>query len=145
MARRGGTAPGGVGVPVGIGVGVPVGPVTVCSVTTTSPGPGVPGSKSELGVSVAVGISGRTARGSMPGGTMITPGLPSAGGVTITSVCTMTGVGVKVGTKAAACWAVGVARRRCTRSAAEHPRISIRKTPTMIPRRAVLSASGGRA
>jgi hypothetical protein len=84
-----------------------------------------------VAVGVEVGKTGKTAWGSVPGGTMITPGRSGPGGVTMICVCGWSGVGlgVKVAISTGSVGTgVGVARSRCTKSAAEHANVSRTKT-----------------
>ena len=110
-----------VGVPVGVSVGVGVGvPVAV-----GDPGVGVAVS---VGVPVSVGVEvkGRTESGFTPGCTIITPGVLSLGGVTMTICCNTVAVAVNVGSNTRVGSGVGVAR--LTKLAAEQPNVN-RKNP----------------
>lgn len=119
----------GVGDSVRDGVGVCTGVNSATSVAVAAAAVACSGGISVgVGDGPTVGGVGITMLGSMPGGTMITPGSPPAGGVTMTSVCTASGVGVNVGANVPTIRGVGVARVRVTRSAAEQPvHISIDK------------------
>ena len=115
-----------VGVSVGVGVGcVAVGDgvsvgvcviigvriassVLVAAMAVSSAG----GSGVGIDVDDGVGITGNTILGSIPGGTMITPGAPSEGGVTITSVSAALCDGVNVGTSVTLV-GVGASVARC--------------------------------
>lgn len=126
----------GVGVKVGVGVAVGNGVAVGTAVIGLPPGPLM----GELGCSppsllipvsvadgVAVGGVSMIVFGSMPGGMMITPGVPSWGGVTMIIVCTVPGVGVKVGARARVGTGVGVGL--ANKSAIEQPRVKSNRAP----------------
>ena len=69
------------------------------------------GAPSVGGMGVSVG-SGNTSFGSVPGGTMMTPGVPALGGVTMMISLMTSGVGVKVGANSRVGAPVGVGRSR---------------------------------
>jgi hypothetical protein len=62
------------------------------------------------GVGDSVGGIGMTSLGSIPGGTMITPGVPLNGGVTTIGGSTPSGVGVNVGARVRVARGVGAGR-----------------------------------
>jgi hypothetical protein len=106
--------------------------VTSMGVTSVglSSGMGVP--VVGVGVKVGVGVSGIgiTERGSTPGGTTITPGVPPTGGVTTTTPWIKFGVGVKVGAAMRVGGGVGVGRAK--RSPAAQPRVAKSRNQSAI-------------
>ena len=121
------TAIKGVGIAVGMGVSVGIGVGVGATVKVGCPGPGetggIPGvPPGKVGVSTAVGGVGITLFGSMPGGIIMTPGVPSCGGVTMTTETSVAGIEVKVGTSA---------RRRQWRHRRASQRNSRRNSPRL--------------
>jgi len=114
----------GVGVTVGVGVSVGSG-VADGGIGCPSMGDGgCPGNG--VGLGVAVGGKGINLLGSSPGGIIMTPGVPSIGGVTMITLRIIVAVWVKVGSNTCVGTAVGVGWG--SRSLAEQPKTSSNKT-----------------
>lgn len=132
----------GVCVAVGVGVAVAVGvevdvtvavPVAVPVAVGGDVGPGVKvsvgvGVYVSLGVGVTEGVkvNGITPSGFTFGGTIITPGVPLAGGVTMTTSRRTVAVAVNVGNNDRVASTVGCGR--LTKLVAEQPRLRINST-----------------
>ena len=89
--------------------------------------PGVPSTTVAPGTGGTVGGVRMIVFGSMPGGIIITPGVPSCGGVTMITVCGLPGVDVKVGASARV--GTGVSVGRASKSVTEQPTVKMRRTP----------------